>query len=697
MRTPLLLLLAAPCSLALSQPGEQRLYAYASVGDNQWVSDWPPIDSRETVEALFEWLDETYGVSRVYWRGEQDRMWLQHYVFRTESPLYYEFWIDWVKPLTEQVGTDDLAVAAAHRRKMGIYIFDGLFEHGAPGDIGGCAQFPYVSEDRLRVEHPEWCPVDRWDERRCPGPIEFCYPAARRALVERYVDHAVRYGYDGIAFYTYVENMGVRYVDEYGFNEPIVDEFRRRHGVDIRTEPFDREAWYRLRGEYVTQFLRELHGALGRHGKKLSMTLRCDEPNLPQCWYGTGTKIPGAGMVYLDWESWAKEGIVDELFTWTGGDPKPLLARIEEVCRDKPVERVALSSSPFDPAWKPYMDAGVTPCTVAAPGYGIDALSVQPTSADTLRSDDWRLRAQTLVDIAGGKVAVEPAAAAALAGDPHVLVRRETMRTLAALKAADQVGVLEAGLTDRESSVRIAAAKALATVNGPETPRRLLDALLDDSGFQFKQECLEAFVKLGEQAEPVLLEGLASPSRTVREVCVRALGRTHPPAAEAALLAALAGDADARVRFYAATSLGSFRSPAAIEGLLFALDDPSLTVQHGAVKMLGEIATALSAEQAAQTLDALAGLFRQHRTGCRRADAAWGWRSVGNALLGFGEAGKQRLASMREQASDGWLVWYAYEVVHVPQHAGAVATCTEDEAIATHNRYAPPFPGRRRG
>jgi hypothetical protein len=202
---------------------------------------------------------------------------------------------------------------------------------------------------------------------------------------------------------------------------------------------------------------------------------------------------------------------------------------------------------------------------------------------------------------------------------------------------------------------------------------------------------------MAEGAEPALLEGVASPSQPVREVCVRALGRTHPPAGETALLAALAGDADARVRFYAATGLGNFRSPAAVSGLLSALGDPSPTVRHGAVKTLGEMAPALSAEQTTQSLDALAKLFWQYGDDCRHVDAAWGWRSVGNALLGFGEVGKARLESIREQTSDKWLAWYAYEVVHVPQYANVVATCTEDEAIATHDRYAPPFPGRRRG
>src|SRR5690348_17622517 len=63
--------------------------------------------------------------------------------------------------------------------------------------------------------------------------------------------------YDGIFFYTYIENCGARYLDEYGFNEPIVSEFKRRHGVDIRNQPFDKQAWYVLRGEYMTQFIRD--------------------------------------------------------------------------------------------------------------------------------------------------------------------------------------------------------------------------------------------------------------------------------------------------------------------------------------------------------------------------------------------------------------------------------------------------------
>jgi hypothetical protein len=128
-----------------------------------------------------------------------------------------------------------------------------------------------------------------------------------------------------------------------------------------------------------------------------------------------------------------------------------------------------------------------------------------------------------------------------------------------------------------------------------------------------------------------------------------------------------------------------------------ALGDPSPAVQHGAARTLGDLAPTLPAEEAGQALEALERLFRQYGEGCRRADAAWGWRSVGNALIAFGDAGNQRLEALRTSADDPWLAWYAYEVMHVPQYATAVATCTEEEAAETHARYAPPFPGRRRG
>ena len=79
----------------------------------------------------------------------------------------------------------------------------------------------------------------------------------------------------------------------------------------------------------------------------------------------------------------------------------------------------------------------------------------------------------------------------------------------------------------------------------------------------------------------------------------------------------------------------------------------------------------------------------------QRADAAWGWRAVGNAIATFEPSGKERLEAMRTQEGDKWLAWAAYQVVHVPQVVDKHTCCGEQEAVEIHRAYAPPFPGHR--
>src|ERR1039458_4392796 len=59
---------------------------------------------------------------------------------------------------------------------------------------------------------------------------------------------------------------------------------RSQYGVDIRTQPFDKDTWYKLRGEYVTQLFRELHKELSARRKKLSIIVWGDQPNIPMGW-----------------------------------------------------------------------------------------------------------------------------------------------------------------------------------------------------------------------------------------------------------------------------------------------------------------------------------------------------------------------------------------------------------------------------
>src|SRR5690349_20510879 len=120
--------------LASAESGPKHLYAYVTCGDNQWNLDSLPIDSAATVEAIFEFLSKTFQIKRIYWRGEQDRMWQKYVHFRQENPLYYDHFVNWLGYLNNDLKLNDIAVATARRYGMEIYIFDGLLDLGAPAD-----------------------------------------------------------------------------------------------------------------------------------------------------------------------------------------------------------------------------------------------------------------------------------------------------------------------------------------------------------------------------------------------------------------------------------------------------------------------------------------------------------------------------------------------------------------------------------
>jgi len=660
---------------------------------------------------MLEWMAATYGIRRLYWRGGQTMMWDRHSKVGEESPLQHD-WSVWKHYLYNRLRINEAAVAAARRHGMEIFLYTGLFEFGVQPDIGIVGPYPF--EDELRIEHPEWCPVDRWGERRCPGPISFCYRAARRLVIERYVDNIERYGYDGVNFYTYVENCGIRYPDEFGFNRPIADEFNKEYpNVDLGKERLtaaQQTHWYRCRGKFVTDFLRELHAVLAEKGKKVSVILDATEPDYSQPWWGK--KIAGAGMIQMDWRSWVKERIVDELWVQLGPTAKQreTLDRLLGECAGSGVRLTVRTMDPFDAGWDPYREAGVTPIAViTSPRNGIERFSLASTNLDTLKSADWKLRLQTLADVENGKIEADGAAVAALAKDPHLLVRRKAMYALASMNAAGWVAVLENGMFDAESSVRLAAAGALGKMNGADSAARIISALEKDGYFQMKMACVEALSAMKQDALPHVVRGIESPTHAVREVCVRSLYGIGKAGFQSDVYgplrtAMIDREEDDRVRYFAAEGLVGLRlelealkqHQLASDLMEIAVRESSPTVQLRAAWGLGYMYGLLTPALRERVLDVLGDGFRKYGDGCDRSDAAFGWRVVGNAMLNYHAAGRSRLEEMRTQTDDKWLAWLAYEVVHLPHRSATIVQVDEQDAVRDHGQYAPPFPGYRK-
>jgi uncharacterized lipoprotein YddW (UPF0748 family) len=98
-------------------------------------------------------------------------------------------------------------------------------------------------------------------------------------------------------------------VADYGYEEPMVQGFKRKYGVDPHSLPNDEPRWVQFRAKPRTEFMRRLR-KLAR-AKKKSLPVSVLVAN-PWCYRGLGDKIAGdlKGLL-VDTGTWAREGLID--------------------------------------------------------------------------------------------------------------------------------------------------------------------------------------------------------------------------------------------------------------------------------------------------------------------------------------------------------------------------------------------------
>ncbi len=199
-----------------------------------------------------------------------------------------------------------------------------IYSDGATGDIGtpGLGRMiPWSYSSTYFIDNPEGISVDRkgnklWMVR------EYAYPEARATKVSEFVHMAKELG---LKRFLSCKRSEVNQLidppekgDQYGFNQPVVDEMKAKYGVDIMTDPrFDVfsadfkiddpmvENWRNLRGEHVTQFYRELRKALNEVDPKIQIAV-----TLSGEYAG-----PPIGNQRMDWRTWVDEGLIDAIIT----------------------------------------------------------------------------------------------------------------------------------------------------------------------------------------------------------------------------------------------------------------------------------------------------------------------------------------------------------------------------------------------
>jgi hypothetical protein len=304
-------------------------FTYSEAGHLNDAGYSEPMNSPAALQKAFHVLRDA-GVDIILFRIDTIRMdryfnWPEPKVLRKKEPPYEEWLrleqIQWEE--TKKVVKENLvksAVDAAHQNGLKIYAYHTVFDEGMPLNVIRYknGEHEIVDSDngmfvhdydvyspmisKFTEAHPEYVRVDRSQKEHNWGSLEFAYPEARDYVVSYNKYYLDNYAFDG-TYVNFRNEFGhPDFADQFGFAPPIVAEYQKRYGVDIRKQQFDLDKWRKLCGEYLTQFIRELYAMTHANGKLLMV-------GVPQ---GNYLGIP-TGNLYVDWQDWAKEHIVDAL------------------------------------------------------------------------------------------------------------------------------------------------------------------------------------------------------------------------------------------------------------------------------------------------------------------------------------------------------------------------------------------------
>lgn len=691
-------------SFAAEPPDGNPRTVYYTVGDTQEVFDFPPLDSIDSIALAFETLQQQWQVERIWWRGGQDEIWGEQFVIRPENRQFAKIW-DWWRDLQyRKVGTNRIAVEEAHRRGMKIWLTHGLFDNGSQADAGYVG-FPYAVEDKLRVDHPEWAPLNRWGTWRQGGPLEFAYQEARQAMADYLTKYVVEGKYDGIAFLTYAENFSQRYEDEFGYSDPIVEEFRKKYGVDIRHEEFDRDAWRRMRGRHLTEFLRLLKKQLAAHGKQVAVCVHGKDPEKPMQWNVDGG-VQTAGNFRWSIDDWLKGDVVDEidLFTPASDD---VIARLMARIRDSksPVQLTVFRSRGTLPPRVPrVMFLG----SEIESGYESDHWIsypdeiLTPEPIENLTCPDVYRRRRVVTLALKARQPLTSAQLSQAVGDPDMYVRRIALRTIAQHKVRETSAAVEKALHDPENTVRCLAALALAETSEGESMKTLLTHAFDpESTFQFNSRAVPQALKKWASTEPgakalkkLLVPRLRDESPQTREMTLyyfSVIGAPATPEVERSLTEIALNDEGEYSRELALANLSSSFGaiPAVAQTFRTVMQqDKSHAVQLRAATLFASMHSRLPLHDPgrAKALAEAVDFFRQYGDGSKRSDRAWGWRVLGNSLLQFGPEGEAALKTLMADVNNRDLSDRAWRILHLKQ-GDQFFHITEAEDAAAHKLH----------
>lgn len=144
----------------------------------------------------------------------------------------------------------EVFIRTGHELGMKVILWLDIFDDGYSGH-----------RSKFIDEHPHCQWTARDGKTHFQGLISYAWPESRAFRIAQ-AKELLDLGADGIHCSTSAHCRhlaNVQEADYYGFEKPVVDEFTKRYGIDIRTaDDFDKEAWHSIKGEFMNRLYREL-------------------------------------------------------------------------------------------------------------------------------------------------------------------------------------------------------------------------------------------------------------------------------------------------------------------------------------------------------------------------------------------------------------------------------------------------------
>ena len=201
-----------------------------------------------------------------------------------------------------EICPDPLATACEAARAAGIRLnvyvcpYD-QFWPGIPGTIV--------------EQHPERCIASRDGRSRLSVP-SLAYPETREWLLA-YYDAVLAHDIDDVVVYSGSHAWYSYPIDSpddwFGFEEPATAAYRENTGIDVHTQPFDINDYYRHYGTYWTLLMQELAERQERRGKRLIVGMDMGDWQVYLPW--GAPRLMTTWRHRNDWRTWTAWGNVD--------------------------------------------------------------------------------------------------------------------------------------------------------------------------------------------------------------------------------------------------------------------------------------------------------------------------------------------------------------------------------------------------